>query len=117
MKITLSHRHHTPSVSIVELVHKELKSLGAVIQIDEAKVRFERSLENSPPFTVSFHIVTPGPDLHAEATDHTFRAATLKALDGLRARLKHRDSKRAHNSANEHVTVPPRRRSTANHGR
>ncbi len=117
MKISLSHQNHAPSVSIVDFVRKELASLGKEMQIDEAKVRFERSLVQSPPFSVFFHLVTPGPDLQAEATDHTFRAATLKAFAELRSKLGQRNRKRARNNANEHLTVPPRRRSAVNHSR
>jgi ribosome-associated translation inhibitor RaiA len=117
MKISLSHHNHAPSVSIVDFVRKELAALGKEMQIDEARVRFERSLEHSPPFSVGFHLVTPGPDLHAEATDHTFRAATLKAFAELRSELGRRNRKRARNTSNEHFTVPPRRRSAVNHSR
>lgn len=117
MKVSLSHHNHAPSVSIIDLVRKELEAIGTELQIDEAKVHFERSLEQSPPFSVSFHLVTPGPDLHAEATDHTFRAATLKAFAGLRSKLGHRNRKRVRNSANEHLTIPSRRRSAVNHDR
>jgi ribosome-associated translation inhibitor RaiA len=114
MKLSLSHRHHAPSVSLIELVSKELEALQSELQIDEAKMHFERSLEHSPPFSVSFHLVTPGPDLKAAATDHTFRAATLKAFAGLRAKLDHRDHKRARNRANGHVTTPAGRRAPMN---
>lgn len=117
MRLHLSHRNHAPSVSITDLVRKELEDLGTVLQIDEAKVHFARSLEQSPPFSISFHLVTPGPDLHAEATDHTFRAAALKAIAGLRAELGRRQRKRARNSVDEHLTVPSRRRSAVNHDR
>lgn len=117
MKLSLSHHNHAPSLSIIDLVRRELEAIGTQMQIDEAKVHFERNLEESPPFSVSFHLVTPGPDLHANATDHTFRAAALKAVAGLRSKLGHRDRKRARNAANEHLTVPPRRRSAVNHSR
>jgi ribosome-associated translation inhibitor RaiA len=93
MKLTLTHHNHEPSDSIVEMIGKELKSLQPDLQIDEARVHLERSLSGSPPFSASIHLVTPGPDVTAQATDHTLRAALLKAVAGVRARIEHRNQK------------------------
>ena len=68
------------------MIEKELKSLQPDLQIDEARVHLERSLTDSPPFSVSFHLVTPGPDVIVKATDHTLRAAVLKAFERMRER-------------------------------
>ena len=95
MKLTLTHRNHAPSASIIDALEKELKSLAPTLQIDEARVHLERSLSDSPPFSISFHLVTPGPDVMAEASDHTLRAAMLKAFDIIRGKIEHRHLKRA----------------------
>ena len=95
MKLTFSHRNHTPSVSIIEMIKAELKSLLPDLQIDEARVHLERSLTDSPPFKASFHLVTPGPDVIVEATDHTLRAAVLKAFQCIVDKIEHRHAKRA----------------------
>lgn len=96
MKLTLTHRNHTPSASIVELIEKELKSLNLKLQIDEARVHLECSLTDSPPFTASFHLVTPGPDVIVSSSDHTLRAALLKAVVGMNDKIEHKNMKRAH---------------------
>jgi hypothetical protein len=94
MKLTLTHRNHAPSASIVEMIDKELKSLPPDLHIDEARVHLERSLTDSPPFSASFHLVTPGPDVIVQATDHTLRAALLKAVAAVRGKIDHRNLKR-----------------------
>jgi hypothetical protein len=95
MKLTLTHRNHAPSKSIVEMIEKELVSLKSELQIDEARVHLERSLTDSPPFTASFHLVTPGPDVIVSSTDHTLRAGLLKAFEAIREKIGHRKLKRA----------------------
>ena len=96
MKLTLSHRNHAPSKSIIEMIENELKSLLPALQIDEAIVHVERSLTDSPPFSASFHLVTPGPDVIVNASDHTLRAAVLKAFKLIDAKIEHRHTKRSH---------------------
>lgn len=95
MKLTLTHRNHAPSKSIIEMIDKELKSLQPDLQIDEARVHLERSLTDSPPFNASFHLVTPGPDVIVKSTDHTLRAAILKAFQRIAGKIGHRQEKRA----------------------
>jgi len=99
------------------MIEKELISLQSELQIDEVKVHFERSLTKSPPFTISFHLVTPGPDIEVGATDHTLRAATLKAFGEIREKLEHREQKRAQRRVKTHITSSPRRSPVANGGR
>lgn len=110
MKITLKNLHHEPSPSLIELLEKELRALSTELQIDEARVIFERRLEGSPPFHVSFHLVTPGPDVEAETTDHTLRAALLKAFDALRSKIDHRHQKRARRKDDDLMTTGHRGR-------
>lgn len=109
MKLTLTHRNHPPSKSIVEMIHKELKSLEPDLQIDEARVHLERSLTDSPPFNASFHLVTPGPDVIVKSNDHTLRAAILKAFQRIAGKIGHRHAKRAQRREKNHITAVPRR--------
>jgi ribosome-associated translation inhibitor RaiA len=102
MKLTLSHRNHVPSKSIVEMIENELKALLPDLQIDQARVRLERSLNESPPFSVSFHLVTPGPDVVVKSSDHTLRAAILKAFQRIAGKIGHRREKRSR----RHETAP-----------
>jgi hypothetical protein len=80
VKLKLTHRNHVPSPFIVEMLENELKALQADLKIDEARVHLERSLTESPAFSVSFYLVTPGPDVQVRATDHTLRAAVTNAF-------------------------------------
>jgi hypothetical protein len=94
MKIILKHLHHNPSPSLLELLEKELEALLSELRIDEARVLLERLPDASPPFRVAFHLVTPGPDVMVETTDHTLRAALLKAFEAVRDKIGHRNLKR-----------------------
>ncbi len=109
MKLTLKHLNHQPSESLIELLEKELDALLPDLHIDEARVLFERRLGVSPPFRVAFHLVTPGPDVVAEAADHTLRAALRKTVDSTRAKIGHRNLKRAQRRVGGQVTALPRR--------
>lgn len=95
MKLTLQLHNHAPSKSVIEMIENELKSILPKLRIDEARIRLERSLTDSPPYSASFHLVTPGPDVIVSSTDHTLRATVLKAFRGISAKIGHRDTKRA----------------------
>lgn len=100
MKLILTHRHHQPSPSFTALVRQRLEALREALQIDEARVLVERRLEASPAFRVTAHLVTPGPDVFADAVDHTLRAALDKMIGQLEARIDHRQQKRARRGQN-----------------
>ena len=117
MKLTLTHRNHAPSSSIVEMIEKELEALKAELQIDEARVHIERSLSDSPPFTASFHLVTPGPDVIVSSTDHTLRAALLKAIAEMMDKIDHRNLKRARRREEAPAIELSRRRPAGVHRR
>ncbi len=93
MKLVLKHLHHTPSASLNALIDKHLEEFGKSLQIEEARVVVERRLNASPAFHVSVHFVTPGPDVFAEAMDHTLRAALQKTVEKLETSIGHRHDK------------------------
>ena len=97
MKLILQHRHHQPSASLIALLHEQLKAIGEIRQIDEARILIERRHEDSPPFRIAAHLVTPGPDLFAEAVEHTLRAALQKIVSQIEAELARRMQKRTRN--------------------
>ena len=115
MKLILTHHNHAPSASIIEMIDMELKSLLPDLQIDEARVHLERSLTDSPPFTASFHLVTPGPDVIVSSTDHTLRAAILKAIQRIADKIGHRHSKRTHRREAAPAIELTRRRPAGGH--
>lgn len=100
MKFILQHRHHQPSQFFTTLVRQHIESLRDALRIDEARVLVERRLEASPPFRVAAHLVTPGPDVRAEAEDHTLRAALQKAVAQLEARIDRRRARRTRRAMN-----------------
>ncbi len=93
MKLTLYHHHIHSTHEMDSLLEEGILSLEPRLQIDEAHAQLEHQPELSPAFRVAIHIVTPGPDLQAEGRDHTIRAAIVKALTDLKARLDHREHK------------------------
>lgn len=103
MKFILKHLHHKPSSSLAATIRGRLDELGKSLRIDEAHVLVARRLEASPPFRVSAHLVTPGPDVFAEADDHTLYAALHKAIAQLEDRIRHRHLKRAKRIRNHSV--------------
>lgn len=94
MKLRIQHRHHQPSDSFTALVGTELSALSSQMRIDEALILVEHQQDKSPPFRISAHLVTPGPDVMAEATDHTLRAALTKLIRSLQDILSHRSQRR-----------------------
>ncbi len=84
MKINVQHVNLHSRDGLDRWVEDQILALGEARQIDEATVRLECRFDSSPPFAVRIHLVTPGPDLCAESTDHTLRAAFSEALAQLR---------------------------------
>lgn len=114
MKIILKHLHHKPSASFTAMIEQHLGELGKTRQIDEARIIIERRMEASPPFRISAHLVTPGPDVFAEAVDHTLRAAFEKMIALLAADISRRHLKRAGRVRNTPRTGPPTQITAAN---
>ena len=95
MKFTFTHHHHAPSKSILDMIEAKMHSLLPDLKIDEARVSLDRSLTESPPYSVSFHLVTPGPDVIVSSSDHTLRAAVLKAFKLIDEKIELRQIKRS----------------------
>ncbi len=94
MKLILKHTGIRATKGLRTIVHQKILVLEPMRQIDLAMVRITREDEASPAFCVRAHLVTPGPDLFAEARDHTLAAALGKAMKQLTAGIKARASKR-----------------------
>jgi ribosome-associated translation inhibitor RaiA len=93
MKLTVQHHKLRSTHELDSLLEDRILDLEPRVQINEARVRLECRWETSPAYRVAIHIVTPGPDLHAEGCDHTVRAAIYKALLDLEDGLQHRERK------------------------
>ena len=75
------------------LLRERLLSLARLRKIDAAHLCLERDAEAST-FRVSAHLETPGPDIRAEARDHTLHAAALRALAQLQRHIRTRNARR-----------------------
>ena len=95
MKLKIQHRLHQPSPAFTALLEREFAALSVHLRIDEARVLVERLPDASPPFRMSAHLVTPGPDVFAEASDHTLRAALHKLIGGIGDKITERTERRS----------------------
>ncbi len=77
------------------LVEEHLKRLQAMAVIASAHVTLEWQRESKPAFRVQALLEVPGPDYHAEARDHTLRAAVLKVAKNLERQIRLRMHQRA----------------------
>ena len=71
-----------------------VQSLQASIPISDAAVVLDRQIGTTPPFRAFVQLAVPGPDIHAEARDHTLEAAWLKVISALRRQIGRRVLKR-----------------------
>ena len=78
-----------------ELVEAQLRRLESLAAIASARVTLERRHEATPAFRVLTLLEVPGPDVHAEARDHTLQAALLKVVKDLERQIRSRRSRRA----------------------
>lgn len=94
MKLTVQYHNVRSTGGLETLVENLILALAPSLKIDQAIVRIEHSLDSSPAFRTSAHLITPGPDVIAEGRDHTLRAALEKLAAALRDRIEHRELKR-----------------------
>jgi len=94
MKLTVQHVFVRSTDALDSLVEDRILRLSEGLVIQEARVRLEKLREESPRFSARVHLVTPGPDLHAEARDHTLVAAIEKVMAELEHRIGGRPARR-----------------------
>jgi len=110
MRLTVQHHNLRSTYELDSLLEERILDLQPRLQMDEARVRLERRWETSPAYRVAIYIVTPGPDLQAEGSDHTIRAAMGKALANLEGQIRHRERKPLRRVRSNLQTPPVRRR-------
>ena len=93
MRFNVQHRNIRPFRALDAWIQRQILALGSSRKIDEANIRLARLENASPAFHVSAHLVTPGPDVFAEARDHTLQAAFNKAVAQLREKIASRTRK------------------------
>jgi ribosome-associated translation inhibitor RaiA len=95
MKLTIKHHDIRSTHELDSLVEQELLSMASRVCIEEAVVALGCQRERSPSCHAQIRIITPGPDLQVEGTDHTVAAAFRQALIDLGRKLDTRHRNRA----------------------
>lgn len=107
MQFEIRHSHIVSAKGLNPRVRKQILALAPLRQIDKAIVHLAHEHEASPPFRVHVQLVTPGPDVFAEARDHTLAAALAKVVRQLAQTIGGRAEKwRARLKGN--LQAPPR---------
>jgi ribosome-associated translation inhibitor RaiA len=104
MRLTIRYRFLNARAIWQGLVERHVKGLEKLAAIASAQVTLERQPDAQPPFRVQALLEVPGPDFHAEASDHTLQAAVLKVVRNLEnqiktRRAKHKERRKAHRQA------------------
>jgi len=74
-------------------LRKPLERLQSRIPITNAAVVLEHTWNAAPAFRAFVLLAVPGPDIHAEAREHTLEAVWLKATASLRKQIEHRKAR------------------------
>jgi hypothetical protein len=94
MRITIRHHLLHSRHDLDALVEEQLLALARTTRIEDASVLLEQRAEKSPAFRAEVCVTIPGPDLRAEAVDHTVANAVRRALALLKAKLAERAFRR-----------------------
>jgi ribosomal subunit interface protein len=90
MKILLRYWGLNAAAAWQGMVEAQIKKLQGLAAIAAAHVTLEKRRELTPAFRVRAELEVPGPDFHAEARDHTIRAALLKVVRELERQIRWR---------------------------
>jgi hypothetical protein len=71
----------------------QLIPLHCLVPVTAAAVMLERQRAHAPVFRAHVHLAVPGPDIHAEARDHTLEAVWLKVTAMLRKQIERRKAR------------------------
>ena len=96
MKLDIRLRGSRSSARIYRFIQDQLGRLPDLGLVSDARIVLVRSGEETPAWTARAHLAVPGPDLRAEARDHTFEAAWRKVMSLLYAQIEHRRERRRH---------------------
>ena len=77
-----------------KLAERHTRQLQKLCSIASAQVTFIWQHNIKPAFKVMAWLEVPGPDFHAEASDHTVQAALLKVARALERQIRLRNQRR-----------------------
>jgi|SRR5436190_4205761 len=78
-----------------ELIERKLRKLQNLAAIATARVTLEWQHGLNPAFRVLTRLEVPGPDFHAQASDHTLPAALVKVVKSLEKQIRLRKNRQA----------------------
>ena len=78
-----------------QLVETKLRKLQNLAAITTARITLEWQHGVKPAFRVLTQLEVPGPDFHAEASDHTLPAAVIKVVKSLEKQIRSRKNRQA----------------------
>jgi ribosome-associated translation inhibitor RaiA len=93
MKTQFHIRGLNVSADLRRWLEQPLERLQSLISVSAAGVVLEHRRDDAPAFRAFALLAVPGPDIHAEARDHTLEAAWLKVTTALRKQIEQRKSK------------------------
>jgi ribosome-associated translation inhibitor RaiA len=94
MKIEFHIRGFQASTRLRRWLEQPLNRLRGLVTVTTADVVIERQREIAPAFRAFVHLAVPGPDIHAEAREHTLEAVWLKVIGALRRQVAARNNRR-----------------------
>ena len=93
MKIQFRNLGLNANDSLRSWLEKQFERMHSLIPVSTAEVRLERERDNAPAFRARVHLAVPGPDIHAEARDHTLEAVCLKVAKNLLQQIERRKAR------------------------
>lgn len=93
MTIEFQLREIKDEAALRRQVEADLAALGGMVAVTSAQVGLRYEHEVTPAYQAVAMLAVPGPDIHAAARDHTWRAAWQKALARLREQIEQRRSR------------------------
>jgi len=93
MKLRMHYRGIHNNGRLEQLIEQSLLALRRLLPISTAHVVLEQQRDTSPTYRVRAHLAVPGPDVHAEASDHTLPAAWRKLSEKLSHQFQRRKAR------------------------
>ncbi len=94
MKIEFHIRGLNATDRLRRWLEQPLNRLRNLVAVTTADVVIERQREAKPAFHAFVHLAVPGPDLRAEAREHTLEAVWLKVIAALQKEIGERQIRR-----------------------
>ena len=102
MKVQFHILGYNASAGLRHRLEEMLEEVQSLISVSDAAVVLEHERDKAPAFRVFVLLAVPGPDIHAEARDHTLEATWLKVITGLRRQIQQRKSRHRPHSETAH---------------